>query len=69
MSTGGSYPKPHIQTGSCCTQCREPGSATGGSSERRSAYQLPDHARRGDGDCKDEITNSRSTKQGSNKKR
>lgn len=64
LSTGGSYPKRRTQTGSCCTLCREPGSPTDGSLEHRSVYQLPDHARRGDGDCNDEATNR--THQGKN---
>lgn len=40
---------------SCCTLCREPGSATSGSWGRRSAYQLPDHAGHGDDDWKEQV--------------
>lgn len=47
-----SYLKLHIQTGSCCTLCKELGSAIDGSLEHKCAYPLPGHVGHDDDDCK-----------------
>ena len=47
------HPELRTPRGSCCTQCRGPGQARGGSWGRTSSGQLPGHGERGAGDCRD----------------